>query len=84
MLFQKTSEKHTPGAAFGGAPGRCRALRRGYFSDDFEKALCVSEIFENWQSNNFKLAQMQLFQDVNNYGATQDATCSIEIQYFIG
>ena len=45
-------------------------------SDYFEKALHFSEIFENRQSHIFKLAQMQLFQDFNNYGATQDATTS--------
>ena len=30
--FSKQVEHNTPGTAFGGAPGRCRALGRGIFS----------------------------------------------------
>ena len=71
--FQTNFEKIPLAPPPAAPPGRCRALGRGYFSDYFEKALHFSEIFENRQSHIFKLAQMQLFQDFNNYRGTQDA-----------
>ena len=65
VYFSNYFEKHTPSAAFGGAPGRCRALGRGIFFKLVWKIHNISNMFENIPNHVFKLIPNRIFQNFN-------------------